>query len=76
MENKLITAGSEGYLKFWDLNKQDNEALLFTTYAHKGPINSVSLSENDERVVSGGSDYLVKVWKSSNVIYKFLLYLT
>jgi len=61
--NQLITAGSEGMIKIWDLQKNQN---IYSFTAHKGEIFRLFYIEEKDMLVSSGLDNLVYVWDCRN----------
>ena len=56
----LISASSDTFIKFWDLNTQH----CFKTLAdHRSEVWSFVVLKNDTRLITGGSDSELKVWK-------------
>lgn len=45
----------------------DNLGNVRTVKAHEGPMNSLAISKDDNLVVTGGRDKLVKIWDIQNL---------
>lgn len=56
----LISASSDTFIKFWDLNTQH---CFKTLSGHRSEVWSFVLLKDDTRLISGGSDSELKVWK-------------
>lgn len=72
-EDKIITIGEDSLMCIWALNGQ----LLDKVEIHNGSeIWSLDVSENNEKIFTGGADGAVNVWsfKSSNLSEKRLVY--
>ncbi|KAJ8979405.1 hypothetical protein NQ317_015835 [Molorchus minor] len=54
---RLVSSHKSGLLKLWNMN---NEIEKMWKYIHKGPIAKLTLKEN--KLVSGGSDGVVRLW--------------
>jgi len=61
--NQLITGGSEGQIKIWDLHKSQ---MVQSINAHKGEIFKLLYIEEKDMLVSSGLDNCVKVWDCRN----------
>ena len=56
---KAFSAGSDAKLKVWNI---DNWTLLRTLTGHTGCVNSVSVLDDGDRIISTSSDKTLKVW--------------
>ena len=56
---KLVSAGSDFTVRIWDINSQQEEAIL---EGHKDSVMSVSFSPNRNKVVSGSKDGSIRIW--------------
>lgn len=57
----LVTADRDGVLRLHDLWELEREAVILGT--HRGQIHAMQISRNDERLVTSGSDGLLKFWR-------------
>ena len=60
-DSRLATVGSDWFIQCWDL---DNGFVWKDQ--HEGIVNCVDYRPDDEYIVSGGNDYLVRMWKASD----------
>jgi WD40 repeat protein len=56
----IVTVGKDGVLNTWEAPLNLKESVK----AHKGAINSVSLSSDNQWVATGGQDKELKIWNS------------
>lgn len=56
----IVSASSDTFIKFWDLNTQH---CFKTLSGHRSEVWSFVLLKDDTRLISGGSDSELKVWK-------------
>lgn len=59
--SRLATVGSDWFLQVWDLDKG-----FVWKDQHEGVVNTVDFSPDDNYVVSGGNDFLVRMWKTDD----------
>ncbi|MHC5831770.1 MAG: WD40 repeat domain-containing protein, partial [Nostoc sp.] len=60
-EQKLASAGEDGTVRLWDLNKSENWELEKFA-GHHGPVRSVSFSRDHQTLASAGDDGTVRLW--------------
>jgi hypothetical protein len=58
----LISSGSDGYLRIWDLFDQ---FLCYTLKAHSGSHTAVCFGPGGDSFASGGDDSMVQFWKTN-----------
>ena len=68
----FATADSEGKIKIWQLNKNnDSPELIDNLSGHKSTINQIEYSRDGKVLASAGADNKIKIWdtESSELIY-------
>eukprot|EP00474_Spongospora_subterranea_P001717 CRZ02175.1 hypothetical protein [Spongospora subterranea] len=62
----LVTAGSDGSIRFWDLRRPDAPILMLLGHTHW--VESVAYNHHhDQLVLSGSSDCTVRLWSAQSV---------
>jgi WD40 repeat protein len=57
---QLATAGDDGNIKVWDVNKQ--KQIGETMAGHRGPVECIAVTPDGKRLISGGKDAILRVW--------------
>lgn len=60
--NQLISAGTDGQLKLWDLSKNSSNACIRTFYGHINEKNFVGLATNGDYIACGSEDNALTVY--------------
>lgn len=63
-QNELVTGGSDGWIKVWDLYDGFGGGRQLGIQAHNGPVASVQA--DGVKIVSGGLDGAVRVWNKNS----------
>ena len=61
--NWLLSAGSDGTLRHWDLQNTGSGAGSYSASDHDGPVFELALSGDGTRLLSGGQDKQMRVWR-------------
>src|SRR5262249_15250291 len=59
---RLATAGQEGDMQIWNVRQRRR---LFTLHGHSGAVWDLAYTPDGTRLVSAGSDFLVRVWDAA-----------
>ena len=59
----MALSDSPAFLGLWKV--QEAEKMLLVLKGHGGPVNCVAFSSDGQRVVSGGSDNVIRLWDSA-----------
>lgn len=57
----FVSAGKDSTLKVWDVY---TKKLMFDLPGHSDEVYTIDWSPNGQKVVSGGKDRLLKIWKN------------
>ncbi|XP_067947921.1 serine-threonine kinase receptor-associated protein-like [Watersipora subatra] len=60
----LLTGSNEMLLRIYDLNKPDEDPLVFS--GHEGTIKAAKFTNDDQMVVSASSDKTIRVWNAKD----------
>lgn len=63
--NRLVSGGSDGTVRLWDLVMGTEQAAL---RGHEGPVLSVVFSPDGTQIASAGSDGTIRLWDAENGI--------
>ena len=64
----FLSGSKDSTLKVWDLK---TKKLMYDLPGHSDEIYAVDWSPDGEKVISGGKDKLIKIWKNWNFILKY-----
>ena len=63
----VATGGEDGKLSLWDLSQPQPKLVWEKEGAHYPDVNGIAFNADGSLLASGGGDYLVKVWKTSDM---------
>jgi DnaJ domain/TPR repeat/WD domain, G-beta repeat len=62
---RLVTAGTDGCVKYWQISGRGQLTGIEQIPAHQGAVRTVALSPNGDLLVSGGEDGMTYLWRLS-----------
>ena len=73
--DKLALTRSNGWVSIWDVRSWDDSRITSLTNftIHTGPVNGVAWSPYGTRLVSGGSDRVLRIWEAETGEFVHLL---
>jgi WD40 repeat protein len=64
----IATSGEDGKICLWDLSLDQPKLIWEKVGAHYPDVNGIAFNADGSLLASGGGDYLVKVWKISDIV--------
>ena len=64
----IATSGEDGKICLWDLSVDQPKLIWEKVGAHYPDVNAIAFNADGSLLASGGGDYLVKVWKTSEMV--------
>lgn len=64
----IATSGVDGKLSVWDLSPDQPKLIWEKGDAHYPDVNGIAFNDDGSLLASGGGDYLVKVWKTADIV--------
>lgn len=63
----IVTSGEDGKLALWDISTDRPELIWEKGDAHYPDVNGIAFNKDGSLLASGGGDYLVKIWTTSDL---------